>query len=571
LVVRPVQPCERRAWRQYIAEYHYLGHRRLVGESICYLALRRGEVLALIGWGAAALKNSPRDAFIGWNWATKTQRLLYVACNVRFLVVPWVHEKNLASRVLALNLKRLSQDWERRYGHPIYLAETFVDPARFRGTCYRASNWIEVGRTGGWARNGLGYEHHGQPKIVFVYPLHGRARALLNRPKDRELTQQEVSIQMNVAKLDVSKLPLAGQGGLLDVLRKVTDCRKPRGIRHPLVSVLAFAVCATLAGMRSFAGLAQWADEQTRETRELLGNHRRTPASKRTFERVLGAINAEEVDKHVAIWISAQESLRDTCIALDGKTLRGSGDGENPPIQLLCAVLHHEGLVVAQAQVSNKTNEIPVAKSMLKRLDIEGSVITADALHTQRETAEIIVEKKANYTFTVKDNQPTLRQAIEDLDWGSFPPQAETVDKGHGRLEIRQIWTSTELNGYVNFPHCGQVFRIERTVRELDGTPLRHEIVYGITSLSPEQATPSRLLEIVRGHWEIENGVHYVRDVTFDEDRSQIRKGSGPRVMASLRNLAINLFRLADATNVAAATRTCCNVVRIPLRLIGLL
>jgi len=137
-------------------------------------------------------------------------------------------------------------------------------------------------------------------------------------------------------------------------------------------------------------------------------------------------------------------------------------------------------------------------------------------------------------------------------------------------LEIRQIWTSTALNDYVNFPHCEQVFQIERTGRKLDGTPSRHEIVYGITNLKPEQASPSTLLEIVRGHWEIENRLHHVRDVTFDEDRSQIRKGSGPHVMASLRNLAINLFRLAGATNVAAATRTCGNKVRISLRLIGL-
>ena len=125
------------------------------------------------------------------------------------------------------------------------------------------------------------------------------------------------------------------------------------------------------------------------------------------------------------------------------------------------------------------------------------------------------------------------------------------------------------MNGYVNFPHCGQVFRIERTVRNLEGTPFRHEVVYGITSLTPEQASPGTLLEIVRGHWEIENRLHNVRDVTFDEDRSQVRKGSGPHVMASLRNLAISLFRLAGATNVAAATRTCGNMVRIGLRLIG--
>lgn len=427
LVVRPIHPHERNAWRQYIARHHYLGYRRLVGESLCYVALRRGTVVALIGWGAAALKNSPRDAYVGWDWSTKTRRLLYVVNNVRFLLVPWVHEPNLASRVLALNLRRLGRDWQGRYQHPIYLAETFVDPARFRGTCYRASNWIEVGQTGGWSRNGPGYEHHGQPKIVFVYPLHHRARSLLNRPEDQEPPHQEVSMQQaNVAQLDVSKLPLAGEGGLFDVLQQITDPREKRGVRHPLVSVLAFAVCATLAGMQKFASIAQWAAEQTPEVRELLGCHRRTPAGKRTFGRVLGGINAAELDRHLGVWISKHSEhgdLRNARIAVDGKTARGSRDGENPPIQLLSAVLHNEGLVVAQARVSDKTNEIPVAQSMLRQLDIEGSVITGDALHTQRETAKIIVEeKKADYVFTVKDNQPTLKQAIEDVDWGSFSP-----------------------------------------------------------------------------------------------------------------------------------------------------
>jgi len=303
LVVRPIHPYERKAWRQYIARLHDLGCRPLVGESMCYVALRGGEVVALIGWGTAALKNSPRDTYIGWDWQTKTRRLFYVANNVRYLVLPWVQEKNLASRVLALNLKRLSRDWQRRYDHPLYLAETFVDPARFRGTCYRASNWIEVGQTGGWSRNGAGYEHHGQPKIVFIYPLHRRARSVLNRPEDHERHQQEVSVQV-MTQLDVSKLPLAGQGGLFDVLHQIADSRKPRGVRHPLASVIAFAVCATLAGMKKFASIAQWAAEQTPEVQEVLECHRRAPASERTFRRVLSSINAAEMDGHLEAWIS---------------------------------------------------------------------------------------------------------------------------------------------------------------------------------------------------------------------------------------------------------------------------
>ncbi|TFH65031.1 MAG: ISAs1 family transposase [Gemmatimonadales bacterium] len=150
------------------------------------------------------------------------------------------------------------------------------------------------------------------------------------------------------------------------------------------------------------------------------------------------------------------------------------------------------------------------------------------------------------------------------------PPQESTVNKGHGRVENRQIWVSSDLAGYLDFPHCQQVFRIERTVTKLDGTPMRHEVVFGVTSLRAAEGSPRRLLELNRGHWGIENRLHWVRDVTFDEDRSQVRKGAGAQAMAALRNLTIGLLRRAGATNIAAALRHCIQHAEKTLRLIGL-
>ena len=144
------------------------------------------------------------------------------------------------------------------------------------------------------------------------------------------------------------------------------------------------------------------------------------------------------------------------------------------------------------------------------------------------------------------------------------------MDKGHGRIEIRRIWTSTKLNDYLDFPYLNQVFRIERLTTDLQGNPLRHEMVYGVTSLTEEQASAANLLQFNRGHWEIENRLHWVRDVTFDEDRSQVRRGHGPQVMASLRNLAISLLRMAGATNIASATRHLGRRSDKALRLLGL-
>jgi len=151
-----------------------------------------------------------------------------------------------------------------------------------------------------------------------------------------------------------------------------------------------------------------------------------------------------------------------------------------------------------------------------------------------------------------------------------FPPEHETVDKGHGRIEIRRIWTTTELNDYIEFPYLNQAFRIERITTDLQGEPMRHETAYGVSSLTEKKASAADLLKFNRGQWEIENRVHWVRDVTFDEDRSQVRKADGPQVMASLRNLSISLLRMAGAINIASATRHLGRRSEKALRLLGL-
>jgi hypothetical protein len=166
LVVRPVRPDEVLHWRAHMERFHYLGDVPLVGESLRYMAHLDGELVALLGWGAASLRNGPRDNYVGWDEATKKVKLALVVNNVRFLMLPWGQRPHLASRVLAANLRRLSRDWEEVYGHRVVLAETFVDTSRFRGTCYRASNWVYVGETKGWSRSGRSYRFNGQSKAV---------------------------------------------------------------------------------------------------------------------------------------------------------------------------------------------------------------------------------------------------------------------------------------------------------------------------------------------------------------------------------------------------------------------
>ncbi|MGP8243848.1 MAG: ISAs1 family transposase [Bryobacteraceae bacterium] len=420
LVVRPIRQEERTAWRALMQRHHYLGFEHPIGESLCYLASRGEQWVALLGWGSAALKCGVRDRWIGWERALQWRRLPFLANNVRFLILPACREANLASRILALNLRRLSQDWEFYHGHPILLAETFVDLARFRGTCYRAAGWQLLGQTRGFAKRNRHYWHHGQPKLVFVRPLVADAVARLVAPFPPSHTSTQES-----PMLDVNALPLQGEGGLIDLLQTIVDPRKPRGVRHPVVTVVGIAVCAALSGARSFCALGEWAQGLTREALERLGSQRHTPPSEPTIRRVLQGLDANRLDAQIGQWVARQQLRPGVAVAVDGKTLRRGHDAGQAAPHLLSAILHQEAVVVAQMDVEEKTNEIPKLPALLAPLPLEGTVVTADALHTQKETARYLVEKKqADYLFIAKDNQPTLRQDIADLHLEAIPPSA---------------------------------------------------------------------------------------------------------------------------------------------------
>lgn len=420
LRLRLIGKQERAVWQEKLRAFHYLGAAPLVGESLWYEADLGSEPVAVLVWGAASLRNPPRDQYVGWDAETRIGRLSQVVNNTRFLILPWVRLPNLASQILALNLRRLRADWERAYGHPVLLAETFVDASRFRGTCYRAANWREVGQSGGYSRSGAGYAVNGQPKWVFVYELDRRARSRLNTacvPTPAAAKKRAV--------LNVELLPLLGASGLFERFSQMVDPRKRRGVRHPLQAILAIAACAVLSAARSFAEIAEWADQLSVEQLRRFGSTRNTAPSERTFRRMLSRVDAHAFDRLIGQWAEEHCDRVGRALALDGKTLRGSADGEGKPVHLLAALVHGEAVVTGQMSVSEKTNEIPCAKELLAPLDLKGAVVTADALHTQRQTARFIVEEKgANYLFTVKENQSTLYRDLAQLPRRAFSPGA---------------------------------------------------------------------------------------------------------------------------------------------------
>jgi hypothetical protein len=418
LKLRLIEKSERAPWQRRLAAFHYLGGAAVVGESLWYEATLGDEPVAVLVWGAAALRNAPRDRYVGWDRQTRIGRLSLVANNTRFLILPWVHIPNLASQILARCVRRLSSDWEHAYGHAVRLAETFVDAERFRGTCYRAANWREVGQTGGFSRCGASYTTNGQPKRVFVRELDRHARAALNtacEPLPAAIRKKTV--------VNAELLPILGAHGLFERLGQVLDPRQPRGVRHPLQSILAIAACAVLSGASSICAIAEWAMHLSPEQLRRFGGHRPGAPSERTFRRMLARVDAAAFDRIVGQWAAEHCESVGRALAIDGKTLRGSAGGDAKAVHLLAALMHDEAVVTAQMSVPDKTNEIPCAKTLLAPLDLNGAVVTADALHTQHETARYIVEdKEADYVFTVKENQPTLYWNLARLPQRAFSP-----------------------------------------------------------------------------------------------------------------------------------------------------
>jgi hypothetical protein len=413
LEVRLIYRDERAPWDDLMRQYHYLGLQGLVGESLRYVALFQGHWLALLGWAAGALKCKVRDQWIGWPCSLQWQRLTFVANNSRFLILPQVHLANLASRILALTLRRLSRDWQACYGHPIWLAETFVDPRYFKGTCYRAAGWLFLGYSRGFSKSSDHYSRHDQPKMVFVRPLDPQAKQKLSAPY--------MGTQLP-PKVKPMKLSQKNADELLSRLMEIPDPRMARGIRHRKIPVLAICICAIMSNARSFSAIAQWASGCSQNLLRRLWcrydsrTQQYQPPSEPTIRRFLQTVNAHAVDQALYGWLQSV-SDKDSAVAVDGKTLKGARK------HLLSAFLHQQACVLAQQPVEGKTNEISTVRPLLDPLDLKGRVVTLDAMHTQKETAHYLVkEKRADYLFIVKDNQQTLRRDIEDLRMVDFPP-----------------------------------------------------------------------------------------------------------------------------------------------------
>jgi predicted transposase YbfD/YdcC len=348
-----------------------------------------------------------------------------------------------------------------------------------------------------------------------------------------------------------SSIPAARSQYLLELLAQVPDPRKRRGRRHPLAGLLAVGIAAVTAGSRSFAAIGQWAADAGPEVLAGLGAAR-GPAEESTFRRAFALVSPDVLDRLLGAWLHTRAARAGgrLVIAIDGKTVRGARDETGKAPHLVAALAHGIGAVLGQVAVDAKSNEIPAVRELLKAFtDLAGAVITIDALHTQHDTAKAVLARHADYVMTVKGNMPTLYRQLKKLPWAAVPA-VSSVSTDHGRRARRTVKAAL-APAWVEFHGAAQVAQLRRTVTKKGKKTV--EVVYLITS--DRGADPAALAAWVRGHWHIENKLHWVRDVTYQEDKSQVRTGNAPRVMAALRSLAISLLRLEGHGNIAAANR----------------
>jgi hypothetical protein len=420
---------------ELIVEHHYLHNAVLVGEHLRYVATYKGDWLALISFSGGAYHLRFRDQFIGWSPEQRRRRLALVVNNARFLVLPHAHYPNLPSRLLKHVLARLSEDWLARWGHPVALVETFVDPECFRGTTYKVSGWSELGPTSGWGRHAQDfYQAHERPKQLWVKELVKNACQQLRAgqlPPAWAMVEERAPIRCTTPSREIASL--------LQECETVPEFRRLQSLAYPVAGMLALIVLACLCGvMRGQRDLAEFArtlsQAQLRALRfrcNLRTGRVRCPGET-AFFRVLGGLPESTVEEVLLRW---QEKLlgpcTDTLIAIDGKELRHAR-GQ----QLVSAVGGQSGRWLGTVRVDDKSNEIPAAQSLIDRLGqkLDGKLVVLDALHTQDLTAQKLhFECGADYLMTVKANQKTLCQNLES----KLQPQLFSPSAGPGQSSLQ--------------------------------------------------------------------------------------------------------------------------------------
>ena len=429
--VRLIEPDEKAAWDQLITERHYLKNAHLVGRQLRYVAEMDGQWVALVGWNVAAYHLKGREEWIGWSIEQRLKRRKFVAQNSRFLLLAdRGRYPNLASRILGLCCRRLSEDWETAFGYPLLGVESFVDPERFSGACYRAAGWQALGRTQGYRRHHRDfYQEDGHPKELWVRPLHPKSRRWLRAPTMPPRFAKHEDPAMHCA------YGVRQFRSLWTRLQVLTDTRKRKGRLYALGSVLTICALATLCGARGTRAIAEFAgylnQTQLRLLRCYYSKKRKgyVAPSEPTIRRILALVDPAEFDQAVTAWMGEQDGPL-TRVAVDGKTVKKAKQADGRPLHLLGAVTHDSARLVAQRPVDEKSNEITALRPMLQDIALDGVVVTADAIQAQQDAARFLTQEKgADYFFSLKGNQPSVQEAAARFLNRAFSPWASAASE----------------------------------------------------------------------------------------------------------------------------------------------
>jgi hypothetical protein len=415
---------------QLIVEHHYLKDATLVGEQLRYVATYKGRWLALATWSGAAFHLKDRDEFIGWELEQCRRRRPLLANNSRLLVLPECHYPNLISRLMKLMLARLSGDWLEQWGHPLAMVETFVDPQLYQGTAYKVSGWSHLGKTAGWKRDAADfYTRHDAPKQIWVRELVKHARVKLRAaqlPPDWAMVEARVRPRCAQTVKEIRSL-------LESLRRQLPEFRRAQALGYPVAGLVGLTVMAMATGVRKGPeDLADYADMLTQPQLRAL-NFRRDKRTglhrcpkKTTFTRLLSGVDAGALERVLLAWQQRLTGpIQDNLVIVDGKKMRHGG------VEMVNAT-NGQGQYLGGVITPTKSNEIPAARQVLNGLDLGGKIVLSDALHTQVETAQLILfEKGGDYLMTVKANQPTLQATLQNLfEKQLFPPSSPPLHPG---------------------------------------------------------------------------------------------------------------------------------------------
>ena len=414
--IRLITLDETGKFNELVTKHHYLKSAVLVGEHMRYVATFEGEWLALGAWSAGAMHLKGRDGWIGWNDEQRHRRLPLVVNNARLLGLPGCQVPNLMSRFMKGMLSRLNADWQERWGHAVAVAETFVDPVLYQGTCYKVSGWMRVAETAGYARGAKGdfYQAHNSPKHLWVKELEKGACQKL-----RGSALPEAWAGVEALTSPRCRARPAQIMSLMALLEKVPEFRRQQALRYPVAGMLALIAIASFAGvahgqrdLAAFAGTLSQAQMRALKFRMVPRSKQREAPGETTFMRVLAGVDAAQVESALLLW---QDQVlgpaEDPLIAVDGKKLRHAAG-----VELVSAFGVKSGRWMGSVCTAAKSNEIPAARELLEKIDVRGKTVVFDALHTQHETARAVVfEGGGDYVFTVKDNQQGLNKEVARL------------------------------------------------------------------------------------------------------------------------------------------------------------